>query len=335
MRSIKYKALVVRETAAGKFTRSIEQKDVNDLPGGELLIHVRYSSLNYKDALSATGHKGVTSSYPHTPGVDAAGIVVDSSSPAFEQGDEVLVTGFDLGQNTSGGFQQYIRVPAAWAVLLPEGLSMRESMIWGTAGFTAGMALRQMETFGLTPARGEVLVTGATGGMGCLAVALLAKAGYRVVAATGKPDQVNFLKEIGAAEIIDRHDPLIDDPKNKPMLSARWAGVIDTVGGNILATAVKSTKHEGCVAVCGLVASNELNVTVYPFVIRGVKLIGIESATYPMSERRKIWHKLAGPWRIEHLSGLAQEIPLSGLDSKIEEILAGKIRGRTLINLEL
>jgi putative YhdH/YhfP family quinone oxidoreductase len=326
-----FKALVVREIADNKFVREVTRKNVSDLPDGDLLIEVHYSSLNYKDALSATGHKGVTRNYPHTPGIDAAGIVVESASPQWRSGDPVVVTGFDLGMNTSGGFGRYIRVPASWAIRLPETLTLKESMVYGTAGLTAALAVLALEDHGLRPSQGEVLVTGATGGVGSLGVAILARSGYRVVASTGKERVKEYLTRLGAAEIVSRD--AVNDTSGRPLLKARWAGALDNVGGSILATAIKSTQHGGAVAVCGNVASADLPLTVYPFILRGVSVLGVGSAECPMERRLKAWNKIAGDWKLDNLDWLYSECALEELDAKIGEILQGKIRGRVVVSL--
>ena len=325
-----FKAMVVTETADKTFIRELKHKSLSDLPSGELLIEVQYSSLNYKDALSASGNKGVTRTYPHTPGIDAAGIVAESASAKFAPGDRVIVTGFDLGMNTSGGFGQYIRVPAAWTVNLPADLTLKDSMAYGTAGLTAALAVLKMEKHGLKKDQGEVLVTGATGGVGSFAVGILAQSGFNVVAATGKTDEKDFLLELGARQIISRDEA--GDPSGKPLLKPRWAGVVDAVGGNILATAIKSTQQRGVVACCGNVASPDLSLTVYPFILRGVSLIGVDSAECPMDVRAILWKKIAQEWKL-NLDRLAAECSLEELDSRIDLILAGRIRGRVVVNL--
>src|SRR5215510_3690096 len=274
-----FKALVVSEAAPKQFVRGIKQKTLSELPANEVLIEVEYSSLNYKDALSATGNKGVTRNYPHTPGIDAAGVVVESSNLTFEEGDEVIVTGFDLGMNTSGGFGRYIRVPASWILRLPGNLTLRESMGYGTAGFTAALCVLKLQAHGLTKDSGEVLVTGATGGVGSIAVGILAKAGFHVVAATGKTKERDFLTDLGAEEVITRAEA--DDSSGRPILKGRWGGVVDTVGGNILATAIKSTKEEGCVACCGNAMSADLAMSVFPFTLSGVSLLVVHPDDTP------------------------------------------------------
>jgi len=278
-----FKALVAEETGDGKIWVSVKEQDINNLPDNDVLIKVRYSGLNYKDALSASGNRGVTKNYPHTPGIDAAGVIVSSKDPAFKAGDQVIVTGYDLGMNTSGGLAQYISVPSSWVVRRPESLSLEECMIIGTSGFTAASGIFEFIKHGITPSSGEILITGATGAVGSIAVAILANAGYHVVAVTGKAEATEWLTSIGAARVISRQET--DDNTGKPLLPARWAAVLDTVGGNILSTAIRSTKERGIVANCGMVASNMLNVSVFPFILRAVRLVGIASAETPMERR--------------------------------------------------
>ncbi len=234
-----FNALIVEQPEKKTFTRRIGTRSIDELPEGDLLIKVHYSSLNYKDALSATGNPGVTREFPHTPGIDAAGEVVECSSAAFAPGDKVLVTGYDLGMETDGGYGQYIRIPSAWVVKLPAGLSLKESMILGTAGFTAALSVWKMVQAGVKPGDGDILVTGATGGVGSIAVAILAKAGYRVIAATGKASEKDYLTSLGAAEIIGRDEVLAGS--ERPMMKTRWAGVVDAVGGDLLPSSRQST----------------------------------------------------------------------------------------------
>jgi len=326
-----YRAYVVEEAEEKVFDRNIKERSINDLPEGEVLIKVNYSSLNYKDALSATGNPGVTRKFPHTPGVDASGVVEESKDDRFSVGQEVIVHGYDLGCNTWGGFGEYIRVPGDWVVTLPDGLSTRESMIYGTAGYTAAYSVQRLEEFGVTPEKGEVLVTGATGGVGSVAVAILAKIGFEVVASTGKTDQAQFLLDLGAKEVISREDA--QDDSGRPLLKGRWAGVVDTVGGEILATAIKSTHPRGTVTCCGNVASADLPINVYPFILRGVSLVGIDSQDSPMPQRQNIWNRIASDWKVDQLEQLTTEITLEELDSNIELILQGKQKGRVLVNL--
>ena len=327
---MKFKALIIKEEN-GKFTREISTKSLNDLPAGDVLIKVKYSSLNYKDALSATGNKGVTRKYPHTPGIDAAGIVEESVGNLFKEGDEVVVTGYDLGMNTFGGFAEYIRVPVEWIVKLPKGLSLKESMMLGTAGFTAGLSVCKLEQAGLDK-NGNIVVTGASGGVGSLAVTLLSKLGYNITASTRKKEKEDYLKNLGAKLIINSNE--LDDKTGKPLLNRRWKGAVDTVGGNILSTVFRSLDFGCSVASCGNVLSPEFNITVYPFILRGVNLLGINSAETPMELRKIIWQKLAGEWKINLLNELTTECSLEELNGKIDLILKGKITGRILLNLD-
>lgn len=326
-----FQAMIVREAEDRKFTRTIETRSTADLPDDDLLIRVLYSSLNYKDALSATGNKGVTRKFPHTPGIDAAGIVEASSDERFSPGDEVIVIGYDLGMNTAGGYGQYIRVSAEWVVKRPGGLSMRESMIYGTAGFTAVMSVWALMEHGVAPGDGEVLVTGATGGVGTVAVALLAKEGFGVVAATGKVEaQTDFLKGLGATTVVDRGE-MTDT--SRPMFRERWAGVVDTVGGDMLATALATTRYRGAVTCCGLVAGVELNTTVLPFILRGVSLLGIDSVECPIAFRRELWGKISADWKLDNLDELTRTVTLNELSPEIDRILAGDQVGRVVVDL--
>lgn len=326
-----FKALWVTENADKTVTRAVVTRSTDDLPPGEVLVRVEWSALNYKDALSATGNKGVTRKYPHTPGIDAAGVVEESSDPKLQPGTAVIVTSYDLGMNTPGGFGGYIRVPAAWVVPMPKGLDARASMILGTGGLTAGLSLRRLQSGGVKPGDGEVLVTGATGGVGSMAVAILARAGYTVVAGSGKADAADWLRGLGASEVIGRAD--LDDSSGRPMLKGRWAGVIDTVGGNVLATALKTLRYGGVATCCGLVASPDLPTSVFPFILRGVSLLGVDSAECPMAERAAVWQHLAGDWKPANLDGMAHECTLETLEPEIEAILKGRQRGRVLVRL--
>ena len=324
-------ALRVTETAKGTYARAVTSLPVGDLPEADVLIKVHYSALNYKDALSATGNKGVTRTYPHTPGVDAAGIVEESRAADFHPGDEVVVTGYDLGSNTDGGFAEYIRVPASWVVKRPAELSLRETMMYGTAGFTAALAVHKLMTHDVTPDHGPVLVTGATGGVGSLAVAILAREGFHVVAVSGKRDKREYLLALGAKEVVERGDA--QDASGKPLLVGRWAGVVDTVGGSLLDTAIRHTKLEGVVACCGNIASADLHVSIYPFILRGVSLLGIGSAFTPMSTRLEIWRKLSTLWKLDVLEKITTEITLHELDQYIDRILNGAVAGHVLVRL--
>lgn len=326
-----FHALVVEQTAPTAFTRRIKQRSIDELPSGELLVRVRYSSLNYKDALSALGHPGVTRKYPHTPGIDAAGEVVSCSDGAFAPGDKIIVTGYDLGMNTPGGFGQYIRVPSAWGVGLPDGLTLWESMAIGTAGLTAGLSLHRLLQCGVRPELGEILVTGATGGVGSVAVAILARAGFDVVAVTGKASEESFLKGLGARQVLSREDFLRNS--DRPLLKERWAGALDVVGGAMLAAAVKSTGYGGVVTCCGLAGSPDLPLNVYPFILRGVSLVGIDSAQAPAPMRQEVWQRLAADWKPLKILEDCTESPLSGLEPRFAAMLRGESRGRIVVNL--
>ncbi len=326
-----FNAMVVSETGEKTYQREIKEKSTDDLPAGEVLVQVRYSSLNYKDALSATGNKGVTRNYPHTPGIDASGVVAESADGRFKEGDEVIVTSYDLGMNTAGGFGQYIRVPADWVVPLPENLTLRESMCYGTAGFTAALSVYQLVEHGIKPELGEVLVSGATGGVGSIAVSILAKIGFSVAAVNDLEDRSDYLKTIGAQTIISLEEA--DDQSGRPLLKGRWAAGIDTVGGNILATTLKSLDPYGVVSCCGNAASADLPINVYPFILRGAILIGIDSQNCPMAPRRETWQRLASEWKISQMEEVADEIELNGVSQRIDDMLARRHKGRTIIKM--
>ncbi len=327
-----FKALLVEQPEKKVFKRNIVERSVDDLPAGELLVRVHYSSLNFKDALSATGNPGVTRNFPHTPGIDAAGEVVSCSDGSFAPGDQVIVTSYDLGMETDGGFGQMIRVPSKWALKLPAGLSLKESMMQGTAGLTAALSVYELVQGGVKPEDGPILVTGATGGVGSLAVAILAKAGYQVTAATGKLAEAEYLKSIGASEVIER--AAVTEGSERPMMKTLWAGVVDCVGGELLAAAIKSTKPRGVVTCCGLVGSIDLPVNVFPFILRGVRLIGIDSAECPMAHRTAVWQKLATEWKLDALESMVDEVTLEGLEEKIQLMLKGGLKRRGLVNLQ-
>jgi acrylyl-CoA reductase (NADPH) len=310
-------------------SHSIKTRQVADLPAGEVLIKVKHSSVNYKDALSAKGMPGVTREYPHTPGIDAAGTVETSSSDAFKAGDEVICIGFDLGMNTPGGYGEYIQVPAEWVTPMPEGLSAREAMVIGTAGFTAALCVQKIEAMGATPADGPVLVTGATGGVGSIAVMLLAKLGYEVIASSGKSDKTEFLKSLGATSVIGRE--ALSEASKRPMLTPEYAHAVDCVGGEILSNIIKSLKPLGRVAICGLVASTGFTTTVLPFILRGVNVLGVDSVEIPISMKTDIWGRLASDWKLSGLEALTTEIGLEQLPTVLDEIFAGQVSGRTLV----
>lgn len=330
---MQFKALQITEREGGKFERSIIERNIDDLPNGDVVINVHYSALNYKDALSATGHKGISKYFPHTPGIEAAGIVEKSRSDKFKEGDEVFLTGYDLGMNTPGAYAEYIRVPADWVMHKPKGLSCKDCMTIGTAGFTAAYALHKMEALGQTPEYGPIVVTGSTGGVGSLAVAILAKAGYEVIAVTGKEDVEKYLKFLGASRVEPRN--FLDDTFGKPLKRALWAGAIDTVSGNMLTTLLKRCKRDGNVVATGLLSSTQFATTVYPFILNGVNLLGIGAGQTPMSLRTKLWTKLMNEWNVcDKLPAIAHEITLDDLKNVyIDAILSGRTKGRVVVNL--
>jgi len=331
METSTFKALVVETAPDKQFVREIRERSMDDLPIGDLVVRVHYSSLNYKDALSATGHPGVTRQFPHTPGIDAAGEVLSCDGDAFAPGDKVIITGYDLGMETDGGWGQYIRIPSTWVVRLPEGLTLREGMALGTAGFTAALSVLKLERAGVKPGDGDILVTGATGGVGSMAVSILAAAGYRVVASTGKEADEDFLKELGAVAVIGRDE--VAAGAEKALLAERWAGAVDVVGGATLAAVLKSTRYGGTVTCCGLVGSPELPVNVYPFILRGVSLLGIDSVQCPRDTREEVWQRLAAGWKPARLADMVTECTLTGLEVMIQAILHGGITGRVVVNL--
>ena len=329
-----FRAFLVEKNEDGTFTRSVVDRELDDLPAGELLIDVKFSSLNYKDALSAIGNPGVTRSYPHTPGIDAAGTILESSVANYTAGDEVVVIGFDLGMNTSGGFGERVRVPAAWAVPLPRGLSLEEAMILGTAGFTAALSIHKLERAGMSPEGGPILVSGATGGVGSVAIKLLDQLGYEPHAVTGKEDQHEFLRSIGAREILSRED--LEAGGDRPLLKELWGGVVDTVGGGMLFNAIKGLRYGQSAAACGLVNSPNIPATVLPFILRHVNLLGIDSVELPLSKKIEIWDKLAGVWKLTGLTELKKStLSLNTLSEAIETILNGEMVGRGVVDLSL
>jgi putative YhdH/YhfP family quinone oxidoreductase len=320
---------------AGAVTRGqVEDVTREALPAGEVTIAVEYSSLNYKDALAATGQNKVAASYPHVPGIDAAGTVAESTDPAWAVGDRVLVTGYEFGAPRWGGWARLARVPSAWVVRIPDSLSTYDAMAIGTAGFTAGLALEALQRNGTLPASGPVVVTGSTGGVGSLAVDMFAGAGYRVVAVTGKADQHDWLKALGAAEILPREAvSLADTPNPRPLLPARWAGALDNVGGATLEALVRGTQIGGNVALCGLVGGADYRGTVLPFILRGVGLLGITSSGTPMSVREPLWRRLATDLRPRHLGVVARTVTLDGLEPEIDRMLAGRAFGRVVVDV--
>ena len=331
MEKISFKSLIVEEKE-GVFVHSITQKFIEDLPDGDVLIKVAYSGLNYKDALSFRGHKGITKSYPHTPGIDASGVVIQSQSDKFKEGDKVVVTGYDLGMNTSGGFQEYIRVPSEWVVPLPKSLSLKEAMIYGTAGFTASLAIYRIQQIGIFPNSGRILVTGATGGVGMLAIALLSKLGYEIEASTGKAEFTDLLKEIGVQRILSRED--IIDNSTRPLLSRRWKAVIENVGGNTLSSVIKQVEKGGAVVVIGNVSGDVFQSSVYPFLLRGIALLGVESAETQMNLRLQLWDKLANDWKIDCFDKIHRVIEFEEVPEELKKMLEGRQAKKVVVKID-
>ncbi|MHB1950981.1 MAG: YhdH/YhfP family quinone oxidoreductase [Acidiferrobacteraceae bacterium] len=324
-----FRAYLVERGHDDRLAGSVQPVPTRRLPAAGVEVRVCFSSVNYKDALSAEGHPGVTRSYPHIPGIDATGIVTRSDAPQFRPGDRVIVTGFGFGMNHWGGFAEIARVPAAWVVPLPNGLSMWEAMALGTAGLTVALGIEMSIQNGLKPHCGPVLVTGASGGVGSLAVALFAHLGYHVIAATGKADSKDYLRALGAREVLPRNALLAET--RKPLGSADFAGAFDTVGGDLLAHVLRSMRYRGVVAACGLAGGHDLSTTVYPFILRAVRLLGIDSAEAPLGHRVRLWRRLAGLWKPDHLSGIAHDIPLASVAHALSEIRSGNARGRCVV----
>ena len=325
-----FRAFLVSKQEDGTFRRELAQLDQADLPRHPVLIDVRYSSLNYKDGLSISGNPGVTRKFPHVPGVDAAGVVAESQAPEIKVGDEVLVQGFDLGMNTWGGFGERMRVPSEWIIPLPSGLTLEESMILGTAGFTAALCVDKLEAAGMRPGSGPVAVSGATGGVGCTSVMLLAKLGYEVVAISGKTERHDWLKGLGADRVMTREQA--SEGHERVLSRPTWGGVVDTVGGDMLWNLLKSLNYGCSLAACGLVGGASIPATVFPFLLRHVNLLGVDSVELPMLEKRRIWGKLAGEWKIEGLQRIQRQLALEDLSQAVDKILAGDMFGRGVIH---
>ncbi len=326
-----YKAFEVREETEKKFVGAIVEKSALELAEGSVSIEVHYSSVNYKDALSASGSKAVTREYPHVPGIDAAGTVLASTDSNFAVGDEVVVTGYDLGMNTAGGFGQQVTVPGGWVTKLPVGLSLRDSMVLGTAGLTAGLCVNKLLLNGITPEAGKVLVTGATGGVGIIACALLVKLGFEVVASTGKLAETAKLTALGVSEVISREAFSEENPR--PMLKESYAAAVDVAGGTTLVNVIKSLSYGGSVAACGLVDSPALSATVLPFILRGVNLLGVDSVELPLAQKQQIWNLFANEWALTDIDSLAETIVLAELPAVLAKVLAGGAIGRYVLDL--
>ncbi|WP_215085187.1 YhdH/YhfP family quinone oxidoreductase [Exiguobacterium sp. s78] len=323
-----FSAFVVREVD-GSYEGNIETKHVDDLPEGDVLIRVTHSCVNYKDALSMSGNRGVTKSYPHTPGVDAAGYIEQTTDERFHIGQAVVVNGFDFGMNTSGGFQEYIRVPADWVTLLPESIRPLEAMQYGTAGLTAAQSVDELLRI-VSKDAGPILVTGATGGVGTIAISLLIRLGYTVYAVTGKRVEQERLLKKGVAEVLDRTTFL--EETDRPLKKGLYAGVIDTVGGPLLASVIRFVQYGGVVTTCGNVGGAEMTLTVYPFILRGVRLIGIDAVQTPIAYRQALWQRLASDWQV-NLSSEVDIKTLNDLPEIAEALLTSRHRGRTVIEI--
>src|SRR5262245_16193295 len=308
----------------------MEPTELGAIDGPQVVIRTAYSSVNYKDALAATGAGKIFRRFPMIPGVDVAGSIESSTDSRFKTGDLVLITGYDLGVSTNGGYAEFVHAPAGWVVPVPAGLSAFDVMTIGTAGFTAALSIVEMERNGLKPSNGPVIVTGATGGVGGMAVDLLATLGYQVTAVTGKDDQHDFLRSLGAKEVISRASLQMG---TKPLEKATWAGAVDPVGGETLAWLTRTMNYGGTIASSGLTGGTELKTTVMPFILRGVKLLGIDSVMCPMPTRLEVWRRLQTTMKPKHLKSIAQEVGLADLPQVFPQILAGKVRGRTVVKI--
>ena len=324
-----YKALHVKEID-GKFTKKIEELSLQELDKNEVLIRVKYSALNFKDALSASGNRGVTREFPHTPGIDGAGVVERSSSSKFKKGDEVIVTSFDLGMNTNGAFSQYISVPASWVIPLPKTLTLKEAVSIGTAGLTSAIGTFKLITNGQKEGD-NILVTGSTGAVGSFSVKLLSHLGFKVTALSSKADKKEFLTSIGAYKVVLKDE--FETHAKRPLLKPKYDGAIDVVGGELLENVLKQISNEGSVAICGLVGSPQLNTTVFPFILRGINLLGIDSAELNNEQRATLWYMLANEWKID-LSNIVHEHSLEELPKLIDDMFEGKSVGRAVIKID-
>jgi acrylyl-CoA reductase (NADPH) len=326
----KFKAFKITE-ADKKVQAGFIECTLDELDAGEVVVRVAYSDVNYKDALAATGKGRILLRPACIGGIDFSGTVVSSSDVRFAKGDAVLATGFDIGVKHHGGYAEYARVPADWLVKAPKGMSLWDAMAFGTAGFTAGLAIVRMEQNGLKPVNGPVIVDGATGGVGSIAIDALARLGYHVVALTGKAAEAEYLKKIGASEVKLRDE--LDLAKIRPLDKAIWAGAVDNLGGETLAWMASTMKVGGCIASIGLAASTALNSTVLPFILRGVSLLGVDSVNCPMLLRQQVWHRLAGDMRPAHLKEIAHTIPFAELPSVFGKFIGAPIRGRVVVDL--
>ena len=326
-----FKAFVVREKKNHVFSRGIETKKFEELPNHAVTIKVKYSSLNYKDALSSLGNKGVTKIYPHTPGIDASGIVISSRNKKFHEGDQVVVTGYDLGMNTSGGFSECIRVPSDWVVKLPETISLKYAMAIGTAGLTAALCIDLLSKNSKIKKR-HAVVTGSTGGVGSIAIQLLSKLGAEITAVTGKNESADFLSSLGANTILSRKE--LFDQFRQPLSKGIYDLAIDVVGGEILSGLLTCLRRDGVIACCGNVGGVNFNTNVFPFILRGNKLLGADSAERDLKQKELLWKKLSTDWLIDDVDKFSRTIGLSELEEEIRMIYDGKQTGRVIVSID-
>lgn len=324
-----FKAYLINQED-GKVRAGFAPMTEGQLDAGEVTLRVAYSSVNYKDALAATGAGKIVRRFPCIGGIDMCGTVVDSSDPGFSRGDAVIATSYDIGVTHHGGYAEYARIPAAWVVPMPRGMSLFDSMALGTAGFTAALGIQRLEDNGLRPGQGPVAVTGASGGVGSLAVDILSALGYHVVAITGKHAEHDYLRRLGAKEVLSRHTLQMG---KRPLEQAMWAGAYDTVGGEPLAWLTRSMRQGASIAACGLTAGAELHTTVMPFILRGNNLLGVDSGYWPMPGRRKIWERLAGDMRPAHLAEMTRTIAFDALPGVFDDFLQARVRGRIVVDI--
>ncbi len=325
-----FKALVVNNEE--DFTVKVKNFSVKDLPAGDVFIKVEYSSINYKDSLATIPDGNIVKSYPFVPGIDLAGVVISSENPQFKEGDEVIATSYEIGVSHFGGFSEYARIPAEWIVPLPKGLTLKEAMVIGTAGFTAALSVLRLEENNVSPEKGKVLVTGSTGGVGSFAVSILSTLGYQVEASTGKESEQEYLKNLGATSIVQREE--VFDGKIRALGKQKWQAAVDPVGGEPLASLLSQIEYGGSVAVSGLTGGTKLPTTVFPFILRGINLLGIDSVYCPMETRLKVWSRLATDFKPANLEELIQqEVTLEQLPDVLPILLKGQARGRILVKL--
>lgn len=326
-----FDALVVNKQEE-QFSVDVQKLTINDLPEGEVLIQVHYSGVNYKDSLASIPNGNIVKNYPFVPGIDLSGVVVSSEDPRFKEGDEVIATSYEIGVSHFGGYSEYARIPAKWVVPLPAGLTLKKAMIIGTAGFTAALSVQRLQDNGVSPEKGKVLVTGATGGVGSFAISILSKLGFEVEASTGKASEQDYLTSLGATSIVPREE--VFDGKIRALGKQKWVAAVDPVGGEPLAALLSQIQYGGSVAVSGLTAGGNVPTTVYPFILRGVNLLGIDSVYCDMETRLKVWERLANVYQSENLEEfIQQEVSLAQLPEFLPTLLKAQARGRILVKL--